>query len=163
MATQEEVLQAILDNHGVISFRDLKEYFGIGKSGSSWLPQRLRSLENKKLIYRLRIGSETFFIADPDLLEFESRGRPAGSIRINAFMEQKLLSVLKKKKIMTKWQLRTALGWDDRTFGKYLKSLLEKNMIIEWHTGTVTLYFTPDTLNDIANQYYEKLYSNFQC
>ncbi|MBE8539424.1 helix-turn-helix domain-containing protein [Geoglobus acetivorans] len=163
MATQEEVLQAIVENNGAVSFKQLKERFGIGKSGSSWLPQRLRSLENKKLIYRLRIGNETFFIADPDLLEFESRGRPAGSIRINACMERKLLKVLRERKILTKWQLRVALGWDDKTFSKYLKSLLEKNMVIEWHTGTVTLYFTPDTLNDIINLYYEKLYSNFQC
>ena len=161
MATQEEVLQVIIDNRGVISFRELKEHFRIGNSGSSWLPQRLKSLESKKLIYRLRVGNETFFLADPDLVEFEERGRPAGTICINAFMEQKLLSVLEKNKIVTKWQLRTILGWNDRTLDKYINSLLDKNMLIEWFTGTVKLYFTPDTLNEILNKYYDRLYSNF--
>lgn len=161
MATQEEVLQAIVENNGVMSFKQLKEHFGIGKSGSSWLPQRLRSLESKKLIYRLRIGNETFFIADPDLVEFENRGRPPGTVCISTTMEQKLLNVLGERKIMTKWQLRKTLGWDDRTLNKYIRSLISKNMLIEWDTGTITLYFTPDTLNNILNQYYEKLYSNF--
>ena len=161
MATQEEVLQVILENNGVISFRELKEHFGLGNSGSSWLPQRLKSLELKKLIYRLRVGSETYFISDPDLVEFETRGRPAGSVSINSVMEMKLLNALKEKKIMTKWQLRKVLGWDDRTLFKYVNSLLNKNMLIEWDTGTIILYFTPDVLNEILNDYYKKLYSNF--
>ena len=160
MATQEEVLQVIVENNGVISFKELKEHFGIGRSGSSWLPQRLKSLESKKLIYRLRVGNETYFIADPDLVKFETRGRPAGTFSVNAIMEMKLLKAIENK-IMTKWQLRQALGWNVQTLDKYIKSLLDKNMLIEWFTGTVKLYFTPETLNEILNHYYDKLYSNF--
>ncbi len=161
MATQEEVLNVIIANGGAISFKKLKEAFGIGKSGSSWLPQRLRSLELKRLIYRIRIGNETFFIADPDLVDFESRGRPAGTVKVNVLMEQKLLRVIKARKIATKWKLRTELKWDEKTMRKYLNSLINKNMIIEFFTGTVTLYFTPDTLNELLNNYYERLHSNF--
>jgi predicted transcriptional regulator len=161
MATQEEVLQAIVENNGVMSFKQLKEHFGIGKSGSSWLPQRLKSLESKKLIYRLRVGNETFFIADPDLVEFETRGRPAGTVCINTAMEQKLLNFVNERKIVTRWKLREGLGWCERTINKYVKSLIDKNMLIEWDTGTVRLYFTPKTLDSILADYYEKLYSNF--
>jgi len=160
MATQEEVLQVIVENNGVISFKELKERFGIGRSGSSWLPQRLKSLESKKLIYRLRVGNETYFIADPDLVKFETRGRPAGTFSVNAIMEMKLLKAIENK-IMTKWQLRKILCWDNKTLDKYIRSLLNKNMLIEWDTGTITLYFTPDTLNDVLNDYYRKLYENF--
>lgn len=161
MATQEEVLNVIIQNNGVMSFKQLKEAFKIGRSGSSWLPQRLKSLELKQLIYRVRIGNETFFIADPDLINLETRGRPPGSVKINTLMEQKLLRAINARKIATKWQLRTELNWDEKTMNKYLNSLINKNMIIEWFTGTVTLYFTLDTLNELLNSYYERLYSNF--
>ncbi len=161
MATQEEVLQVIIDNRGVISFKDLKKHFGIGKSGSSWLPQRLRSLESKNLIYRLRVGNETFFIADPDLIEFDFRGRPRGSGSINTVMEQKLLRFVNERKIVSWWHLRTGLRWNERTLNKYIKSLLNKNMLIEWRTEGLIMYMTPMSLDDILNDFYNKLYSNF--
>ena len=161
MATQEEVLEAIIENNGVITFNKLKERFNLPKSGSSWLPQRLKSLKSKKLIFILKLGNTSIILAHPDLLDFDFRGRPRGSISINSIMEMKLLNVLAEKKIMSKWQLRKALGWDDKTLNKYIRSLLDRNMLIEWDTGTLVLYFTPNTLNDILNQYYEKLYSNF--
>lgn len=159
MATQEEVLQVIIANEGVISFKDLKKHFGLDRSGSSWLPQRLKSLENKRLIYRLRLGNESYFLADPDLLDFDFRGRPAGSVKINLLMEQKLLRFVEERKIASWKQLRIGLRWNKETLNKYLRSLLNKNMLIEWRTGGLVLYMTPASLDEILNEYYNRLYS----
>ena len=161
MATQEEVLKVIVENGGYISFKQLKKHFNISQTGSSWLPQRIRSLEFKKLVYRLRIGNETFVIVDPDIIEFDFRGRPKGSISINLVMEQKLLKFVNDNKIVSWRQLRDNLGWDTKTLNKYVKILIEKNMLIEWYTGTIMLYMTPESLNDILSHYYQELYSNF--
>ena len=160
MATQEEILEAIIEAGGVITFTKLKEKFNLPKTGSSWLPQRLRSLKSKKLIFILKLGKTTIILAHPDLLDFDFRGRPRG-FSINSIMEQKLLSFVNERKIVSWRQLRDGLRWDTRTLNKYINALLRKNMLIEWDTGTLLLYMTPQSLDRILNEYYNKLYENF--
>ncbi len=161
MATQEEVLEAIIENNGVITFNKLKEKFNLPKSGSSWLPQRLKSLKSKKLIFILKLGNTSIILAHPDLLDFDFRGRPRGSISINSIMELKLLNFVNERKIVSWRQLRDGLRWDTKTLNKYIDALLRKNMLIEWDTGTLLLYMTPQSLDRILNEYYNKLYENF--
>ncbi|MEM2726650.1 MAG: hypothetical protein QXV61_00125 [Archaeoglobaceae archaeon] len=157
MATQEEVLNVIVEFGGVISFSDLKTHFKLPKSGSSWLPQRIRGLEKKNFVFRMRVG-ETYFIANPDLIDFDLRGRPRGRISINATMELKLLKFIEKNKVVVFSQIRQQLKWDAKTTRRYLEQLLKKNMIIEIVVGRRKAFTTIKAIDDIMNSYYNKLY-----
>jgi len=67
VATQQEVFEAI-KRKGYMDFKDLKSHFGI-EGGGSWLPQRLRALEKKKLIISMRMGNISVYFVNPEVWE----------------------------------------------------------------------------------------------
>jgi len=156
MATQEEVLEVIKQN-GFMSLKSLKEHFGVGKSGSSWLPQRLRALEKKDMIISLRSGNVSIYIANDfeckweeakqillewGLLSKRPRGRPKGSYEYREESILKLLSFIRENKIVNWRQIREEMCWDTRMLNKYLNKLVKDGMIFEIKCGKLRLFTT---------------------
>ena len=67
MATQQEVFE-VINRKGYADFKDLKSHFNIERGGS-WLPQRLRALEKKKLIISMRRGNISVYFVNPEVWE----------------------------------------------------------------------------------------------
>ncbi len=156
MATQEEVLE-VIKQKGFADMKELKKHFGISSSGSSWLPQRLRSLERKKLIIPLRSGNISIYIANDfecdweeakrillewGLLNKRPRGRPKGSIEYREESILKLLNFIRDNKIVNWRQIRDSLRWDTHMLNKYLRKLIQDGLIFELRCGKLRLFTT---------------------
>lgn len=149
MATQEEVLEAIRIK-GYADLKDLKQHFGIANNGSSWLPQRLRALERKKLIVSMRSGNISVYIVNDDcdweeakqiLLEWGLIRRKR-SCKYNEDAIKKLLKFIRENKIVTARQVQEAMGWNWGTTMKYITKLINDGLIFEVRTGKRKLYTT---------------------
>mgnify|MGYP000135473289 CR=1 FL=1 len=159
MATQEEVLKAIIDHGGYANLKQLKEYFGLPYSGSSWLPQRLRSLINKGLVHPMRIeGMKTWYFVDVDLLDISFRGRPAGTTELKASSLMKLYNFIKRNGIVTWRKVWEELNWRADRLNKYLQKLIDEGLVMEVRVGRVRLLTTPDRLSQVLDDYYARAY-----
>jgi len=154
MATQEEVLEVIRIK-GYADLKDLKQHFGIANNGSSWLPQRLRALERKKLIVSMRSGNISVYIVNDDcdweeakqiLLEWglirKIRKVRKRSCKYNEDAIKKLLKFIRENKIVTARQVQEAMGWNWWTTTKYITKLINDGLIFEVRTGKRKLYTT---------------------
>ena len=163
MASQEEILDFILKN-GWANLKMLKKHFGINSRGSSYLPQRLRALEKKKLIVTFRFGRIVSYFPSPNVLEqykmsekerreIRKKAREEGFIKetrgrkptINERNIIKIMKIIREKKIINYWQLRNELGWDHKTLIKYIKYMLRNGMIFEYKFGK-NIVFTKSLL-----------------
>jgi|GEM_PF-2257796 ribosomal protein S25 len=150
MATQEEV-EEVIKQHRVISLKELKQHYGI-VGGSSWIPQRLRALEKKRLITPLRHGNISIYLINDvsDIwtdLEIavlrgllrrrpkKKRGRPKGSVEYRDEMIDKLLKFLweylKEYKIITRGKIKEKMGWNWETTNKYIDKLVTDEILFE--------------------------------
>ena len=156
MATQEEVLE-VIKQKGFADLKELKKHFGISGSGSSWLPQRLRSLERKKLIIPLRSGNISIYIANDFDCDWEEakrimlelglvskrpRGRPRGSYEYREESILKLISTVKEHKIISIHGLQRELKWNWNTVCKYVDKLVKDGLLFEIRTRGLRLLTT---------------------
>ena len=156
MATQEEVLEAIKQKR-FADLKELKKHFGISCRGSSWLPQRLRSLEHKKLVIPVRSGNISIYIANEFECDWEKakqillemgliskrpRGRPRGSYEYREESILKLLRFIQENKMVNWRQIKDSLCWNTSMLNKYLRKLVQDGLIFEWRCGKLRLFTT---------------------
>jgi len=159
MATQEEVLKAIIDHGGYANLRQLKECFNLPYSGSSWLPQRLRSLINKGLVHPMRVeGMKTWYFVDVDLLDIKLAGRPAGTTQLKASSLMRLYNFIKQNGVVTWRKAREELRWDTHRLNKYIQKLVDEGLVMEIRIGELRLLTTPDKLSRVLDEYYARAY-----
>jgi|Deesub1362B_J571_1020462.scaffolds.fasta_scaffold00898_20 predicted transcriptional regulator len=155
MPTQEEVLRAI-QQMGCATYKQLKEHFNLNYQGNSNLPQRIKALRKRNLIAIARFGGKTIFLpkeldctiseAEQILLEMGFRKRKPGMQKGTKIIKEesmlKLLNEVRSSKLISIWQLKCKLNWNNRTLEKYLNLLVRRGYIFEIRVGGLRLFTT---------------------
>ncbi|WP_290597050.1 MULTISPECIES: hypothetical protein [unclassified Archaeoglobus] len=155
MPTQEEVLQAIQEM-GCATYKQLKERFNLQYKGNSNLPQRIKALRKRDLIAIARFGGKTIFLpkefectiseAEQILLEMGFKKRKPGMQKGARIIKEesmlKLLNEIRSNKLISIWQLKCKLNWNNNTLKKYLDVLVKRGYIFEIRVGGLRLFTT---------------------
>ncbi len=152
MPTQEEVLEAI-HKLGCATYKELKQYFKITNSGNSNLPQRLRGLEKKGLIYTLRARKVVIFVSrkysedqikklveDKYGLRFTTIDGRIVALDLKEL--EAVFKIVKEKKIVTASEIQRMMGWNYQKTLKYLKALVYSRKVSVVRRENRTFYST---------------------